>query len=149
LVFVRLLSQPLDAFLVYHEHDRPEAEGLAGTLADRGLELARPFMLRPQMRLLTRVDQGSADARYAVVFVTREFLKLHWPRKELDGLATRSRVVAILYGVTEADVADLSPRLAVAAIPGGMVEKLVHLLRSRGAGGGGLRSNGWTPHPDD
>jgi hypothetical protein len=45
-------------------------------------------------------------------------------------------LVAVLHGVTEADVADQSPRLAVAAIPGEMVERLANLLRSPGPDAG-------------
>jgi hypothetical protein len=119
-----------DLFLVYHEFDEPCARGLADTLAGRGLELGRPFALRPGMRLLALIDQGLADARYALVVVSAEFLKMHWPRKDLDGLAARPRVVALLHGVAEDDLRDCSPRLAVAAIPGGMTEHLVRLVRS-------------------
>ena len=61
--------------------------------------------------------------------VSREFLAFSWPRKELDGLAARSRVVAILADVGEADVARHSPRLAVAAFPGELSDRLVCLLR--------------------
>ena len=75
------------------------------------------------------IDQRLHESRAAIVIVSQAFLAFYWPRKELDGLATRSKVIAILSDVGEADVADHSPRLAVAAFPGSQSERLVRLLR--------------------
>ena len=50
-------------------------------------------------------------------------------RKELEGLTTRSKVIAILSDVGDADVSKHSPRLAVAAFSGSFSERLVRLLR--------------------
>jgi hypothetical protein len=66
------------------------------------------------------------------VIVSRAFLKFAYPRKELDGLAGRSRVVTLLSDATEAEVGRHSPRLAVAASPGAMAGGLVKLLKAEG-----------------
>jgi hypothetical protein len=81
------------------------------------------------MRLLPLVDQGLVSARHAVVLVSPDFLNLGFQRKELDGLANRRRVIAILYGVSERDVAEHSMKLAATAFSGTMAETLVRLLR--------------------
>jgi hypothetical protein len=118
----------LDAFLVHHFDDAVAARELSGTLAGRGFEVGHPLELWPQMRLLTRIDDGLIDHRFAVVIVSREFLQLGFQAKELDGLTRRRRVLCLLHGVGERDVASESPRLAVSAIPGGMAGRLVRLL---------------------
>jgi hypothetical protein len=63
-------------------------------------------------------------------------LKLNSYRRDLDALAGRRRVVALLHGIDERALAVHSPRLAVAAIPGAMAERLVRLLRGPGEGDG-------------
>ena len=50
-------------------------------------------------------------------------------RKELDGLTTRSKVIAILSDVGEEVVSRHSPRLAVASFLGSLSDRLVRLLR--------------------
>lgn len=119
----------MDLFLVHAYEDAEYACGLADTLAERGLVVGEPISLWPGQRLLSPIDRGLDDARHAIVVVSRAFLGFSWARKELDGLTTRSRVVAILADLVEADVATYSPRLAVAAFPGSLSERLVRLLR--------------------
>ena len=70
------------------------------------------------------------DARRAIVIISKAFLASSWSRQELDGLTTRSGVVAILPDIIEADVAGRSPGLAVAPSPGSPSERLVCLLRA-------------------
>jgi hypothetical protein len=68
------------------------------------------------------------------VIVTKAFLSFSWPRKELDGLTIRRKVVSILADVSENDVAKHSARLAVAALPDALPERLVRLLRPEAKG---------------
>ena len=124
----------MDFFLVYAYQDANFASGLEDTLAGRGLVVCASLSLWPGQRLLPAIYQGLHDARHAIVVVSKAFLGFSWSRKELDGLATRSRVVAILVDLVEADVARHSPRLAVAAFPGSLSERLVRLLRPEDEG---------------
>jgi hypothetical protein len=118
---------PIDLFLAYCYLDLVQASGLAETLAGRGLVVGDPLSLWLGQRLLPRLDQRLVDTRFALVLVSREFLALSLPRKELDGLTTRRRVLSVLAGVGEEEVAEQSTRLAVAALP--WTERLVRLLR--------------------
>jgi hypothetical protein len=120
----------MDVFLAYHYEDEPTAEGLTDTLSGRGLIVGDSIELWPQMRLLPRLDQGLVEARHAIVLISPDFLLLGLPRKELDGLTNRRKVVCVLLGIEERDVAEHSPRLATAAIPGHLSERIVSLLRS-------------------
>src|SRR5947209_3421398 len=117
----------MDVFLTYCYLDEQYASGLEDTLSGRGLVLGGPLSLWPGQRLLPLIDQRLTEARFALVIVSEEFLKLSYPRKELDGLATRRKVVPVLAGVAESDVSEQSPRLAVAALPA--TERLVRLVR--------------------
>ncbi len=119
----------MNLFVVSAYPDADYAGGLEDTLTGRGLVVGEPLALWPGQRLLPQIEGRLYEARAAVVVVSREFLASSWPREELDGLTTRSQVVAILSDVGEADVARHSPRLAVAAFPGAMAERLVNLLR--------------------
>lgn len=121
----------MDLVLVYAYLDETFASGLGDSLAGRGIEVAEPLSLWPGHRLLQRVDARLCGVRYALVIVSADFLKFSWSQKELDGLTTRSKVVSILHGVDEDDVRQHSPRLAVAAIPSGMTEHLVRLVRGQ------------------
>jgi hypothetical protein len=119
----------MDLFLAYAYHDEEYASGLGDTLAGRGLVVGEPLALWPGQRLLPQIDLRLQESRASIVIVSRAFLAFRWPRKELDGLTTRRKVIAILADVGEEDVADHSPRLAVAAFAGSHAERLVHLLR--------------------
>ena len=125
-----------DLFLAFAHLDQDFASGLADNLAGRGLEIGRDVSLWPGQRLLSLIDRELQQARHAIVVVSREFLKFSWQEKVLDGLATRGRVFPLLHGVDESDVRPHSRRLAVAAIPGGMAENLVRLLRPSGGPNG-------------
>src|SRR3954447_15385294 len=114
----------MDLFLVHTYLDQEYASGLEDTLSGRGLVVGEPLSLWPGQRLLPPIDQRLREARAAVVVVSPEFLASSWPRKERDGLATRSQVVAFLADVGEVDVARHSPRLAVAAFPGALSDRL-------------------------
>ena len=97
-----------------------------------GLTLGQPLALWPGQRLLQTIDLRLPESRFALVIVSREFLKFSHPRKELDGLTIRRKVVTLLAGVTETVVAAHSPRLAVAAMPGSLDGELARLFQQPG-----------------
>lgn len=121
-----------DLFIVSAAQDEPFVKGLIETLSVRGLKVGDPISLQPPMRILPCVDSALVRCRYALVVISTDFLQLNHGRKELDGLAGRSRVVSLLLDASERDVAAHSPKLAVSAIPGSMLEHLVRKLRSSG-----------------
>jgi hypothetical protein len=118
-----------DLFLIYTYHDASRADDLAGTFASRGLELAAPAALWPGERILKRIDRGRAEARFAVIIVTDEFLRWAWTGLELDALAERDDVISIMCDSDEGDVTRRSKKLAVASIPGCFAEGVVRLVR--------------------
>src|SRR5262249_21851652 len=117
----------MDLFLAYCYLDQEYASDLTDTLSGRGLDMGEPLSLWPGQCLLPRIDQRLIDARFAVVLVTRDFLRLSLPQKELDGLANRRRILPVLAGVSEEDVGQHSTRLAVVALP--WSERLTRLIR--------------------
>ena len=68
--------------------------GLEDSLGGRGLVVGEPPSSWPGRRLLPPIDQRLHDARRAIVIISKAFLASSWSRKELDGLTTRSGVVA-------------------------------------------------------
>ena len=116
-------------FLVHAYQDADYAGGLEDTLSGRGLVVGEPLSLWPGQRPLPQIDGRLREARFAIVIVSKELLAFSWPRKELDGLTTRSKVIAILSDVGEEVVSRHSPRLAVAAFSGSLSDRLVRLLR--------------------
>src|SRR4051812_47921290 len=119
----------MDLFLVHAYLDEEYASGLEDTLSGRGLVVGEPLSLWPGQRLLPPIDQMLHESRSSIVIVSKEFLKFSFSRKELDGLTTRSRVIAILSDVGEEVVSRHSPRLAVAAFSGSLSDRLVRILR--------------------
>jgi hypothetical protein len=117
----------VDLFLAYCHVDEEFASGLGDTLGGRGLVVGEPLPLWPGQRLLTLIDQRLAEARFALVVVSLGFLRLSYPRKELDGLTIRRKVLPVLVGIDEVEVTEHSPRLAVAALPS--AGNLVRLIR--------------------
>ncbi len=120
----------MDLFLVHAYLDQEYAAGLEDTLSGRVLVVGESLSLWPGQRLLPPIDQRLHEARAAIVVVSKELLGFSYSRKELDGLTTRSKVIAVLSDVGEAAVSRHSPRLAVAAFSGTLSERLVRLLRS-------------------
>jgi hypothetical protein len=119
----------MDLFLAYAYRDEDYASGLEDDLAGRGLVVGRPLSLWPGQRLLPQIDQRLPASRSAIVIVSKAFLSFSWTRKELDGLTMRRKAISILADVSEADVAKHSARLAVAALPDSLPDRLVRLLR--------------------
>ena len=58
--------------------------------------MGEPLSLWPGQRLLPPIDQRLREARAAIVVVSKELLKFSYSRKELDGLTTRRKVIAVL-----------------------------------------------------
>ncbi len=123
----------MDLFLAHCYHDGDFAGRIEGDLSGRGLVVGEPLPLWRGRRLLPPIDRRLRESRLALVIISRAFLALRLPREELDGLATRRNVYAILSDVGEAEVASQSPRLAVAAVPGSLANRLVHLVRPEDA----------------
>src|SRR5688572_8919812 len=73
--------------------------------------------------------KGLFRGAFKAVNPARPASPLNSPRKELDGLTTRSKVIAILSDVGEAAVSRHFSGLAVAAFSGSLSERLVRLLR--------------------
>src|SRR3954454_23931584 len=105
----------MDLFLASAYPDEDNASGLEDMLSGRGLVVGEPLSLWPGQRLLPPIDQRLHESLAAIVIVSKEFLKFSYSRKELDGLAGRTKVISILSDVGEAVVSKHSPRLAVAA----------------------------------
>src|SRR5215208_143985 len=118
----------MDLFVACAYQDLDHALALGADLSARGSVVGEPLVLWPGQRPLPMIDLRLRDARHALVIVSRQFLKSSYPRKDLDGLAIRRRVVALLSDVVEEDVARHSPRLAVAAHPGAMAGRLARLF---------------------
>jgi TIR domain len=118
----------MDLFLAYCYQDEEFANGLEDDLAGRGIVVGEPLPLWPGQRLLPQIDQRLHESLHAIVVVSRAFLQFSWPRKELDVVTTRSKVVAILSDIIEEDVVGHSPGLAVAALPGSLSGRLVRLI---------------------
>ena len=116
-------------FLVHAYQDADYASGMEDTLSGRGLVVGEPLSLWPGQRLLPLIDQRLHESRSSIVIVSREFLKFSFSRKELDGLTTRRKVIAILSDVGEEVVSRHSPQLAVAAFSGSLSDRLVRILR--------------------
>jgi hypothetical protein len=118
-----------DVFLAYTHADQPFAARLTEVFRARALEVGQPIELWGGERLLSLLDQGLYDSQYAIVIISRDFLHLDWQAKVLEGLAHRRRVIGLLWGVDESDVALHSRGLAVSAMPGSMAEDLVRMVR--------------------
>lgn len=117
----------MDLFLVYAYQDQQYANGVEDLLTGRGLVIGEPLSLWPGQRLLRMIDLRLPESRFALVIISREFLRLSYPRKELDDLTNRRKVVSVLSDVDERAVAPHSAKLAVAALwPS---ENLVRLFR--------------------
>ena len=119
----------MDLFLVHAYLDQEYASAMEDTLSGRGLVVGEPLSLWPGQRLLPPIDGRLHEARAAIVVVSKAFLGLSYSRKELDGLTTRRKVIAVLSDVGEAIVSKHSPRLAVAAFSGSLADRLVCLIR--------------------
>lgn len=107
----------MDLFLAYALCNENYASILKVSLSAKRLQIGSPLQLLPGQRLLPQLDPRLSESRFALVVLTVEFLGLGFSRNELDRLTRRSKVLSILAGVTEREIAGHSPRLAVAALP--------------------------------
>ncbi len=118
----------MDLFLAHCYLDGDFAGRIGGDLSGRGLVVGEPLPLWRGRRLLPPIDRRLREARVALVVVSRALLALRLPREELDGLATRRNVYAILSDVGEEEVGSQSIKLAVAALPGSLAHRLDRIL---------------------
>ena len=75
------------------------------------------FTLQIGDSLRLSIDQGLANSRYGVVFLSPKFFEKKWPQDELDGLfsmesAQRTRILPVWHQVTADQVRQFSPILA-------------------------------------
>src|SRR5690348_9605217 len=117
-----------DLFLAHVHEDAPAADALAAALCGRGLTAGPPLVIRPDWPLIASVDERLVGARFGVVLISTALLRMGWSRRDLDALALRRRVVPLLHGLGERDVARHSPRLAVAAVPEALADRLARRL---------------------
>ena len=68
--------------------------------------------------LASGIDAGLSDSRFAVVLVSKYFLRKYWPRSELDGLHAleaamgEKRILPVWHGLSARKVAKSAPLLA-------------------------------------
>lgn len=82
--------------------------------------------------LFPRSTSGSTSPAPRSWWSRGSFLAFSWLRNGLDGLTTRSKAIAILANVSEADSSVHSPRLAVASSSHSLSERPGCLLRPEG-----------------
>jgi hypothetical protein len=108
-----------DVFISHAREDGASvAAPLAAALERHGLAVRLDGQaLAPGDSVRGRVDEGLAQAGWGVLVISPAFLRMAWPRAELDGLLAREMgaerlIVPVWHGVTGADVARRSPLLA-------------------------------------
>ena len=107
-----------DVFISHAREDRAAiAHPLAAALQRHGLDVWRTGRSSPRATSSARVDEGLARAGWGVLVISAHFLRMEWPRAELDGLLAREMgperlIIPVWHGVTAADVARRSPILA-------------------------------------
>jgi hypothetical protein len=87
----RLGPAERDFFISHASEDKPAAAlPLAEALQTRGYSVwLDEFEFQVGDGLHQKIDEGLAASRYGVVILSHDFFRKHWPRSELDALATR------------------------------------------------------------
>ena len=93
---------------------RPLAEALKGEGRDVWYD---DFSLRLGNSLRESIDRGLANSRFGIVILSPHFFEKHWPRQELNGLATREVngakvILPVWHKVGFKEVREYSPTLA-------------------------------------
>ena len=108
-----------DVFISHASEDKEAiARPLADALTDNGLAVwYDDFSLRLGDDLRESIDRGLALSRFGVVILSPHFFEKHWPRQELNGLATREVngnkvILPVWHNVGFNEVRDFSPTLA-------------------------------------
>lgn len=108
-----------NVFICHASEDKEDfVRPLAHELTEKGLRVwYDEFALTLGDSLLRKIDEGLRRSRYGVVVLSPAFFVKDWPRKELDGLASKevggSKVILpVWHNVTREDVQHYSPILA-------------------------------------
>lgn len=109
-----------DVFVSHASEDKEQfVRPLVSALADSHLSVwFDEDELRPGDSLIQAVENGLARSRFAIVVLSPAFFAKHWPRAELDALASRelatgdSVLLPVWLGVDVEAVREYSPLLA-------------------------------------
>ncbi|MCH7936972.1 MAG: toll/interleukin-1 receptor domain-containing protein [Proteobacteria bacterium] len=99
------------------EDKEPFVRELADALDNHVRVWYDDFTLTVGDSLREKMDEGLAKSRFGVVVLSRNFFSKHWPKQELNGLATRERdgqkvILPVWLDIDRDEVADSSPMLA-------------------------------------
>jgi len=107
---------------IFISHASEDKEAIARPLADaliaRGLAVwYDEFSLKLGDSLRESINRGLERSRYGVVILSPHFFEKHWPRQELNGLATREVngnkvILPVWHKVGFNEVREFSPTLA-------------------------------------
>jgi hypothetical protein len=109
-----------DVFICHAGEDKETvALPLANRLKEMGYEVwIDKFSLKLGDRLLDKIDEGIASARFGVVILSARFFEKKWTRRELSGLAAREDaqdrplILPVRVGLDQKELAKASPLLA-------------------------------------
>jgi hypothetical protein len=108
-----------DVFVSHASEDKDAiARPLAEALRTKGLRVwYDEFSLTVGDSLRKKIDQGLANSRFGIVILSPHFFEKHWPKEELDELATREVggkkvVLPVWHRVGFNDVRQYSQALA-------------------------------------
>jgi hypothetical protein len=108
-----------DVFISHASEDKIAiARPLADALSAKGFRVwYDDFALKVGDSLRESIDHGLTNSRYEIVILSPNFFEKDWPRKELNGLATREVgqkkvILPIWHGVGFEDVLQYSAPLA-------------------------------------
>jgi prephenate dehydratase len=113
------LAKTWDLFICHASEDKNEVvRPLVDLLIEKGFRVwYDEFSLTMGDSLRRSVDKGLSGSRYGVVILSPAFFEKEWPRKELDGLATKEIggtkvILPVWHKVTRDEVGKYSPMLA-------------------------------------
>lgn len=116
---VTVESTSWDLFVSHASEDKDDfVRPLVHKLRERGLEVwYDELTLKLGQSLRESIERGLKHSRYGLVVLSRAFFSKEWPRRELDGLATREIggrqvILPVWYNVTFEEVRGYSPILA-------------------------------------
>ena len=108
-----------DVFISHASEDKQAiARPLADALVAKGLSVwYDDFSLKVGDSLRESIDRGLSRSKYGVVILSPRFFEKHWPKQELNGLATREVegrkvILPVSHEVGFVEVREYSPTLA-------------------------------------